>query len=243
MQANSYQEFHKRIFQKKNSQAKENILVFERASYLRNVYSWGKEFAMLGEHYGQQTFIFTGSKTINWKWLPKILKKSNDEVIIDHSKSSKTPQFIHFTEIASKDELNDIFSQIQESHDNMLEGRDDNRLFRLIIDDPRLLDHQFLRNLMVFSRKTNLSMMMVLDLQENTNLDPFFIYFDKVIELGEIDDNIANTAGTAKILKFKEMEAFSVSEGVSYGPQKVFFWGFEKYNNLSFRDIDITEVI
>lgn len=243
MQAKPYQEFHKRIFQKKNSQAKENILIFERGSVLRNVYSWGREFAMLGEHFGQQTFIFTSNKDINWKWHPNILKKSNDEVIIDHSKSNKQPQFIHFTEIAAEDQLRDIFGQIQESHDNMLEGREDNRLFRLIIDNPRLLDHQFLRNLMVFSRKANLSVMMVLDLQESICLDPFFIYFDKVIELGEIEDNISNTSGTAKILKFKEMEAFSVGEGVPYGPQKVFFWGFEKYNNITFRDIDITEVI
>ncbi len=198
---------------------------------------------MFGEHFEQQTLILTRSKSANWKWLSKVIKKTNDEVFVDHTKSSKTPKFIEIIEIEENFSIENVFSTIQEFHDNGLQSRDDNRLFRVVIDDYRLLEHQFLINLMVLSRKTNISFMFILDLPNESYIDPFFIYFDKIIELGELSDNIKNTMGTVKIRKFKEMEAFSVSEGLGLGAQKVFFWGFEKYNNLNFREIDITDIL
>ena len=66
---------------------------------------------------------------------------------------------------------------IKDFHDNNLSDFEDQRLFRLIIDSDYLLDNKFLHNLKNYSRKTNISILLI---SKDKNIIDYIMYFDKV---------------------------------------------------------------
>ena len=197
---------------------------------------------MQGELNSQSTLLLSDALDKNWVWFPKILKKSDGTSLVDYSKSTKPHQYIKVVDIKLKSE-NEVFEEIKDFYDNSLESENDDRLFRIIIDISGLLSHRLLLNMMALSRKTTISFMVVNDISKSTDIMDYYCYFDKIFEVSGINMNIKHTSGTIKVKKWKEFDSIINPHIRNVGPEKIMFWGFEKNSYLSFRDIDLTEII
>ena len=243
----SYKDFHKKVFMKNEGYLADNTLVVDRSDYLQLGRLWGKEFNGYGQLNKQNTLIITESP-LYWKNnISKTLKKEGKDFALDHSKKVKEADFVtvvDFNSIEGEDKIEGAIEEITDFHDNGLESQEDNRLFRLYIDSPALLDTTFLHNLKVYTRKTNITFTMSVNITDNDfDLDEFFIYFDKVFEIDEIKENLQKTLGTVKVLKSQDIDSFTASETMGLSEGRGFFIGLEKHHNINFRDIDVTDIL
>ena len=240
-------EFHLRIFQKPQTHLADNILVVENSEHLQISKLWSREFIGYGELNQQPTLVLTEDPGY-WKTsVSKTLKKNNVDYALDHSKYIKDPINVEIFDLKELEKENFIdlaIEAIVDYHDNKLENPEDNRLIRIFTDSAKLLDARFFHNMKVYGRKTNISFFMSVDLcQKVEAIRRFFMYFDKVFELSEVDSNIPNTIGVAKVHRSEEIDSFTPGEVWGLANDKALFWGLEKHHNLVFRDIDVTDVL
>ena len=183
-----------------------------------------------------------------WKKnISKTLKKEGVDYALDHSKNRKEMSFVRVVDLNELDKeklVDNALEEIVDFHDNELESQDDERLFRVYIDSIQLLNTKFLHNIKVYSRKTNISLTYCVNVaNEARDLSPSFIFFDKVFELHEIADNLPRTIGTVKVLKSQNIDSFTAGETWGLAEDRAFFFGLEKHHNISFRDIDVTDIL
>ena len=248
-----YEQFYKNIFKKIDKSHSDNILLIKDDNFINGANYWIKEFLVWGEINKQNTLVLTENPRIYENKIPRFTIKKNGSINITHSKYSKKIEYIKIIDINEKQEDEEeeenkelskgerILNIVKDFHDNNLIDYQDKRLFRIVIDLNEVLNSKILHNLKNYSRKTNISLL--ISSYNEERIEKYFMYFDKVFYLNDLDFNMDDTNGTIKVFKNSHIDCFSLENIYGLGSKKVFFWGLKKNGELKFRDIDITGII
>ena len=242
MKSSKYDRMTERLFNKKSNLDKDNVLIYQTKTCSNGICYFSKMFVGAGLLENHNTIIVTKNRNSTWSKVPKVIN-TKDKTDIDLSKEVPVTNEVKFVDTSINVDPVRIMKEIQNLHDYSLKSMDDNSHFRILIDDQRLLTSSFLKDLLLMSRRTNISTMFISPSSELSSINKSIKYFDRVYEHQPVHENIPDTLGVLKIIKYTSFNSYSLGENYGIGPNKALFWGLTLANKVYFRDIDLTEVI
>ena len=240
MSCDNYRELTQVLFDKVSCDDKENILIYEEGEMFSNIREFARSFVGSGLVLNQRIVVVTAEPQM-WSKIPKVQISSKSKKY-DLTKEVDNNSAIQVINSSDKTE-EQILLEVQETYEYGLESPEDDSLFRILIDDSKLMTNGFLYDLRYFSRRSSSTILFVASSNEDKDFKPLIGYFDKTFELNSIDENIEKTEGLIKITRYANFANPSLCENYGVGLQKALFWGFDSNNLIYFRDIDFTEVV